>query len=70
MKSKVYITNYENISDLKPAIISAFQEVSDGMVTSIMENYVRRLEITLRNKGGHFEKLNSNLLVCSIYKIP
>ena len=34
IKSKVYVNNYENISDLISAIISAFQEVSDEMVTS------------------------------------
>ena len=52
----MYVKNYENISDLKAAIISAFQEVSDGMVTSIMEYFGRRLEMVLRNKGEHFEK--------------
>ena len=56
IKSKVYVKNYENISDLIPTIISAFQEVSDGMVTSTMENFGRRLEMVLRNKGAHFEK--------------
>ena len=50
----MYVKNYENISDLKAAIISAFQEVSDGMVTSIMEYFGRRM--VLRNKGEHFEK--------------
>ena len=39
IKSKVCVKNYENISDLKTAIISAIQEVSDGMVTSTMENF-------------------------------
>ena len=34
IKSKVYVKNYENISDLKAVITSAFQEVSDGTVTS------------------------------------
>ena len=34
MKSKVYVRNYENISDLISTIISAFQEVSDGMEKS------------------------------------
>ena len=33
------VKNYENISDLNAAIISAFQEVSHGMVTSTMENF-------------------------------
>ena len=27
----MYVKNYENIRDLKAAIISAFQEVSDGL---------------------------------------
>ena len=56
MKKKEYDRNYENISDLISAIISAFQEVFNGMVTLIMENFSRRLEIALRNKGGNFEK--------------
>ena len=56
IKRKEYDKNYENISDLISAIISAFQEVLDGMVTLIMENFGRRLEIALRNKGGNFEK--------------
>ena len=56
IKSKVYVKNYENISDLISKIISAFQEVSDGMVTSTMENFGRRLKMVLRNKGAHFEK--------------
>ena len=30
IKSKVYVKNYENISDVKAAIISAFQEVLNG----------------------------------------
>ena len=67
----MYFKKYENISDLKAAIISAFQEVSDGMVTSIISTYsVRRLEMVLRNKGEHLEKLGSNVLVCIIYQNP
>ena len=56
IKSKVYVKNYENISDLIFKIISAFQEVSDGMVISTMENFGRRLKMVLRNKGAYFEK--------------
>ena len=56
IKSKVYVKNYENISDLISTIISAFQEVSDGMVTSTMENFGRRLEMVIQNKGEYFEK--------------
>ena len=52
----MYVKNYESISDLKAAIISEFQEVSDGMVTSIMDNFGRRLEMVLQNNGGYFEK--------------
>ena len=40
IKNKLYVKNYENISDLKAALISAFQEVSHGMVTLIMENFI------------------------------
>ena len=50
------VKNYENIKDLKATIITVFQEVSDRMVTSTMENFGRRLEMVLRNKGAHFEK--------------
>ena len=56
IKSKVYVKNYENISDLLSGIISAFQKVSDGMVTSTMENFGRRLEMVIQNKGEYFEK--------------
>ena len=66
IKSKVYVKNYEYISDVKAAIISAFHEVSDGMVTSTLENFDRRLEIILRNKGGHIEKNNNNVLVYTV----
>jgi len=52
----MYVKNYENIGDLKAAIILAFQEVSDGMVTSTVENFGRRLEMVLRNEGDYFEK--------------
>ena len=52
----MYVKNYENISEIKAVIISAFQEVSNGMVTSNMENFGRRLEKVLRNKGDYFEK--------------
>ena len=52
----MYVKNYENISDLKGAIISAFQEMLDGMVTPTMENFGRRLEIVLWNKADYFEK--------------
>ena len=55
IKSKMYVKNYENISELKAAIISAYQEVSDGIVTSIMENFGRRLEMVLRNMGGQLK---------------
>ena len=48
--------NYENIKDLKAAVISVFQEVADGMVISTVENFGRRLEMILRNKGKYFEK--------------
>ena len=54
--SKVYAKNYENISDLISTIISAFQEVSDGMVISNMENFGRRLEMLQRNMGVYCEK--------------
>ena len=50
------VKDYKNIKDPKVAIISAFQEVSDGMVTSTMDNFGRRLEMVLRNKGECFEK--------------
>ena len=66
-KSQLYVYNYENVSDLKYAIISAFQEVPNGMVTLTMEYFGRRLEIVLRRKGGRFEKCNRKLLVYSIY---
>ena len=56
IKSKVYVDNYENISDLISVIISAFQEVSEGIMTPTMESFGRRLEMVLRNKGGYFEK--------------
>ena len=56
IKSKEYVKNYENISDLIFKIISAFQEVSDGIVISTMENFGRRLKMVLRNKGRHLEK--------------
>ena len=39
IKSKVYVKKYENIRDLKAAIFLEFQEVSDGMVTSTVENW-------------------------------
>ena len=42
IRSKVYVKNYENISELKGAIISAFQEVSDRMVTLTMDNFDKR----------------------------
>ena len=35
-----------------------------------LENFGRPLEMVLRNKGGHFEKLSSNVLVCNIYQNP
>ena len=53
IKSKVYVKNYKNNSDLKAAIISL---LSDGIVTSTMENFGILLEMILRNKGGYFEK--------------
>ena len=50
------VKNYEIISDFKAAIISAFEEASDAMVTSNMENFGRRLDTVLQNKGGYYEK--------------
>ena len=38
IKRKVYVKNYENIRDLKPAIISAFREVSECKI--FQEKYV------------------------------
>ena len=60
------VKNYENIKDLKAAIISVFQEVSDGMVTSTMGNFGRRLEMVLRNKGAQFEKKVA-MCLCVVY---
>ena len=66
----MYAKDYENASDIKAAIISAFQEVSDGMVISTMENFGRRLEMVLRNKGGYF-KNKVVMCLCIVYtKIP
>ena len=53
----MHIKNYENISDLKAEIISAFQEVSDRMATSTMEIFGRRLEMVLQYEGGYFGKI-------------
>ena len=55
IKIKEYVKNYENVSDLKPAIILTFHEVSDGMqtLTLTMDYFGRQLEIALRNKGAH-----------------
>ena len=59
------LENYENISELKAAIISAFQEVSDGTWRT-MEDFDRRLEMVLRNKGGHL-KNKIVMCMCRVY---
>ena len=62
----MYVKNYENISDLKATIISAFQDVSDGMVISIMENFGRRLLMVLRNKVDYL-KNKVAMCLCVVY---
>ena len=62
----MHVKNYEDISDHISAIILAFQEVSDGMVTSSIENFSRRLEMVLQNKGGHL-KNKVVMCLCVVY---
>ena len=63
IKSKVYVKNYENISDVKAAIISEFQEMSDGIVDSTMENFCRRLEMVLRKRLFSFQTTSETKIV-------
>ena len=60
----MYVQNYEIISDLKAAKISAFQEMSDGMVTLTMENLWR---IKKKLQTPTIENKVVCVLVCSIY---
>ena len=55
IKSKVYTRNYENIASLKISIRTAFESLTEEMVSSTMENFQKRLETILRVRGQQFE---------------
>ena len=61
------VNNYENIKDLRAVIISVFQEVSDVMVTSTMENFGRQLEMVLRNRANILKNKVAMNSVCVKY---
>lgn len=55
VKGLVYKQNYENLDQLKAAIVTAFQQVSQEMLFATMENFVKRLNLVLECNGGHIE---------------
>ena len=56
IKSKVYTRNYQNLEDLKTAITSAFQLITDEMISNTLKNLERRLKLLIQNGGQHIEK--------------
>ena len=55
VKGLVYVSNYENMNQLKAAITAAFQQVTPGMVASAVTSFVRRLSLVIEADGGHIE---------------
>ena len=56
VKGVVYNRNYEDITQLKASITSAFQKVTLEMVSSAITSFVKRLGLVLQVNGGHLEK--------------
>ena len=55
IKSKVYVRNHENMSDLKASIVAAFQELTAEMVSSTLKNMEKRLKLLIQRQGEHIE---------------
>ena len=55
IKSKAYVRNYENMTDLKTSIVAAFQEMSSEMVSSTLKNMEKQLKLIIQCQGGHIE---------------
>ena len=57
IKSNVYVKNYHSLDDLKNSINAAFQKITEVMISSTLENFVRRLNFVVERSGGHIENI-------------
>ena len=55
IKKLVYTKNYQDLDQLKNAIVAAFQLVTGEMVTSALANFVKRLNLVVKANGRHIE---------------
>ena len=56
IKKLVYTKNYQDLDQLKNAIVAAFQLVAGEMVTSALANFVKRLNLVVEANGCHIEQ--------------
>lgn len=56
IKKLVYTQNYQDLHQLKAAIVVAFQQVTGELVASALGNFVKRLNLVVEANGGHIEK--------------
>ena len=56
IKKLVYTKNYQDLEQLKNAIVAAFQLVTGEMVTSALANFVKRLNSVVEANGCHIEE--------------
>ena len=55
IKKLVYTKNYQDLDQLKNAIVAAFQLVTGEMVTSALANFVKLLNLVVKANGRHIE---------------
>jgi hypothetical protein len=57
LEQKISATRYATVEQLKAALQKAWDEISVETCASVVDNFMKRLNACIQQKGGHFEHL-------------
>lgn len=57
LKGKVYANNPQTLQELKYAIRNAFAEMVPQLCARVIQNFVNRMDICQRSRGGHLSDI-------------
>ncbi|KOC63762.1 hypothetical protein WH47_02788 [Habropoda laboriosa] len=57
LKSKVYANNPKTIDELKNNITAAINEIEFQLCENVMENWVKRIGLMEKSRGGHLNDI-------------
>jgi hypothetical protein len=55
LEEKACAKLHKDVESLKRALIKAWDEITEGMLEKIVDNFPKRLKACVESKGGHFE---------------